>query len=40
MLNEKKCVPIMMKDREDPGADSEGTEVETTTVEIEINQKN
>jgi lysophospholipase L1-like esterase len=40
MLNEKKSVPIMMKDREEPGVDSEGTEVETTTVEIEINQKN
>jgi hypothetical protein len=39
MLNEKNSVPIMMKDREDPMGDSEGTEVETTTVEIEINQK-
>ena len=34
ILNEKKSAPIMMKDREDPGADSEGTEVETTTMEI------
>jgi hypothetical protein len=40
MLNEKKSVPFMMKDKEDLGADNEGTEVETTTMEIDTNQKN
>jgi hypothetical protein len=39
-LNEKKSVPIMTKDKEDPGADNEGTEAETTTMEIDTNQKN
>jgi hypothetical protein len=36
----KKSDPIMMKDKEDLGVDSEGTEAETTTMEIETNQKN
>jgi hypothetical protein len=40
MLNEKKSVPIMMKDKEDPGTDNEVTEVETTSMEIDTNQKN
>jgi hypothetical protein len=40
ILNEKKSAPIVMKDREDPGTDSEGTEVKTTTMEIYIKQKN
>jgi len=40
MLNEKKSDPIMMKDKEDLGVDSEGAEAETSTVEIETNQKN
>jgi len=40
MLNEKKSDPIMMKDKEDLGVDSEGAEAETTTMEIETNQKN
>jgi hypothetical protein len=40
MLNEKKSVPIMMKDKENPGTDNEGTEVETTTMKIDTNQKN
>jgi hypothetical protein len=41
MLNEKKSVAIMMKDKEDPGADNGGTEVETTTTtEIDTNKKN
>ena len=39
-LNEKKSVPIMTKDKEDPGADNEGTEAETTTMEIDTKQKN
>jgi hypothetical protein len=30
----------MMKDKEEPGADNEGREVETTTMEIDTNQKN
>jgi RNase H-fold protein (predicted Holliday junction resolvase) len=40
MLNEKKSDPIMMKHKEDRGVDKEGTKAETTTVEIESNQKN
>jgi len=40
MLNEKKSDPIMMKDKEDLRVDSEGTELETTTMEIETNLKN
>jgi hypothetical protein len=40
MLNEKKSDPIMMKDKEDLGVDSEGTEAETTTMERGTNQKN
>ena len=40
MLNEKKSVPFMMKDKEDPGADNKGTAVETTTMEIDTKQKN
>ena len=40
MLNQKKSDPITMKDKEDLRIDSEGTELETTTVEIETNLKN
>ena len=40
ILNEKKSDPIMMKDKEDVRVDSEGTELETTTMEIETNLKN
>jgi len=40
VLHEKKSVPIMMKDKEDPGADNEGTEIVTTTTELDTNQKN
>jgi len=40
VLHEKKSVPIMMKDKEDPGADNEGTEVVTTSTELDTNQKN
>jgi len=40
VLHEKKSVPIMKKDKEDPGADNEGTEVVTTTTELDTNQKN
>ena len=39
-LNEKKSDPITMKDKEDLRVDSEGTELETTTMEIETNLKN
>jgi hypothetical protein len=40
MLNEKKSDPITMKDKDELRVDSEGTEAETTTMEIETNQKN
>ena len=39
MLNKKKSDPIMMKDEEELGADNEGTETETITLETETNQK-
>jgi len=39
MLNEEKRDPIMMKDK-DLRVNSEGTEVETTTMEIETSQIN
>jgi len=39
MLNEKKSDPIMM-DKEDLRVDIEGTELETTTMEMETNLKN
>jgi len=39
MFNEKKSDPIMMKDKEDLRVDNEGTELETTTMETEINLK-
>jgi len=40
MLNQKKSDPITMKDKEDLREDSVGTELETTTMEIETNLKN
>ena len=40
MLNEEKRDPIMMKDKESLMVNSEGTEVETTTMEIETSQIN
>jgi len=40
MLNEKKSDPIIMKDKEDLRVESEGIELETTTMEIETNLKN
>ena len=40
MLNEGKRDLIMMKDKEDLRLNSEGTEVETTTMEIETSQIN
>jgi len=38
MLNKKKSDRIMMKDKEELGADSEGTETESITVETETKQ--
>ena len=40
MLNEEKRDPIMMKDKENLRVNSEGTEVQSTTVEIETSQIN
>jgi hypothetical protein len=39
MLNKKKSGPIMMKDKEERGADSEGAETESISVETETKQK-
>jgi hypothetical protein len=39
MLNKKKSDPIMMKDKKGPGADSEGTETESITLETETKPK-
>jgi hypothetical protein len=39
MLNNKKSDPILMKDKEEPGADSEGAETESIVVETETKQK-
>jgi len=40
MLNEKKSDLITMKDKADLRADNEGTDLETTTMEMERNLKN